>query len=448
MQRLEVKSIGFYLLWLGCFGIALIALPYSLGSFIAHNEWQMIGFAVLGITVSTLYFIEARYLILCTAICLIFADSRIVFVSESFMTIRWVFLIALAIRALAHWILGRVPTRLRGIDLWILSFLALAFYSQTYSIAPSLTLQRSASALLLYLAIFWGVWNYVQDTTKILIVISDFLKASFLLFLLGFLFIGNGRFAGLFTNPNGLGLFTSLLTPLAVGIFLLWRKPWLAYLILTIGINLLLCGSRGAIFAVGIGTAYVLWYYYRDQKHFILTFPLFFLLLCLLYTALFDWSWLAGYLRWDTLSVGGGRWEGWREVLRLIKLRPWLGYGFGTEDRLFYAFDIFFLYHAGAYAHNSYLGLASQLGLVGVFLLFAPLTFFLIRNSRQIAHTPSRELGLLQSTLTGSIIAGLVHAIFESWIYSVGNAFAFLFWIIVVFAYRLDSASHPKKSDL
>jgi len=445
MQRLEAKSVGFYLIWVCCFGIALIVLPYYLGSLIVRNNWQVMGLLVLGVAVSTLYFAEARYLILCTAVCFFFASSKISLISETLMTFRWVFLVTLSIRALVQWISGRVPTRLRGMDLWALSFITVVLYSQTYSLLPYVTLQRSVSVILLYLAVFWGVWNYAQDETRIPIVINDLLKSSFLFLVLGLLLIVKGRFAGLFASPNALGLFTALLMPLAVGNFLQERKPWLLYLVVLIGVNLILCGARTAILATAVGTGYVFWNHYRTKKHLMLTLLLFFLASAFLYLGLFDWSWLADYIRLGTLNTGSGRWEAWREVLRLIKLRPWLGYGFGTEDHLFYTFDIFFLEHSGAYAHNSYLGLISQLGLIGAFLLFAPLGFFLVRNSYQISRTSLQELHWFQPALTGSLLAGLVYAMFESWIYSVGSPFTFLFWVIVIFSYRLDSMPHPQK---
>jgi len=93
-----------------------------------------------------------------------------------------------------------------------------------------------------------------------------------------------------------------------------------------------------------------------------------------LYHELFDVASIVTFLRfdWQELVEGGGRIEGWAEVARFIADRPWFGYGFGTEDQLFYRFDIIFDVHAGASAHNSYLGVVTQIGLVGAALFYVP----------------------------------------------------------------------------
>ena len=116
MQRLIPRNIIFYLFWMGLFIAALIFLPSYLGSLIAKNQWQVLWLLLLGFGVITLFFSEIRYLILFATVSFLLAASYYEPIAAACFTLRWVFMITLAVIAAAHWVLGRVPARLRGID--------------------------------------------------------------------------------------------------------------------------------------------------------------------------------------------------------------------------------------------------------------------------------------------------------------------------------------------
>jgi len=126
--------------------------------------------------------------------------------------------------------------------------------------------------------------------------------------------------------------------------------------------------------------------------------------------------------------VSSGRVEKWKTMVSLIKKRPLLGYGFGTEDLLFRHFGLKFE-TPGLYAHNTFLGMAVQMGVLGFILFFSPLFYLLFRSSKTKDN--------LVYALNGMIIGGLTVGFFESWIYSVGSAFAFPFWVGIVILLRL-----------
>lgn len=131
----------------------------------------------------------------------------------------------------------------------------------------------------------------------------------------------------------------------------------------------------------------------------------------------------------DRLETGGGRVEAWQAAIPIIQQKLAFGYGFGTEDLIFQGMT--FRVHRGAYIHNSYLGITYQLGLAGALILFFPLFALLIR--RLFFHRrPSVDVAAYE----GILLAALVACLFESWIYSAGNAFAFPFWIFVMLLYR------------
>lgn len=438
MQRIIPKSIIFYLFWMGMFVAGLIILPSYLGALIAKNQWQVLWLLVLGFFIITLFFSDIRYLILCATASFLLGACYYQPISNTCLALRWVFMITLAVVGLGHWILGRVPARLRLIDLWALAFLGLAFYSETYSIFPSLTLERSIATTFFYFAVFWGVWVYIQNEKKIPLILQDFVSLSLVLFSISFLMVGKNRFAGIFINPNAIGVYAVVLTPIALWSFLCTRRRLALFLLVLVGTALVLSQSRAGIISVLLGSAYFLMLYQRRYRHTVMLMLVFLVGCLFLYAELFGSSIIEQYFRFETLSTGGGRLEAWKEVLRLIGLRPWWGYGFGTEDQLFRRFDIMFQEHNGAYVHNSYIGLVSQLGLVGAFIFYVPLISFFFYRTVQLNRMAAGEELWLAAAIQGSIFGGLVNVFFESWLYSAGNAFTFSFWTFVILSYHLS----------
>lgn len=96
--------------------------------------------------------------------------------------------------------------------------------------------------------------------------------------------------------------------------------------------------------------------------------------------------------------------------------------------------------HQGKYMHNSYLGLAYQLGIVGTAVLFIPLFGLAFKATIRLLR---RQLTLRQSGYVAVLLTGLVAAGSESWIYSVGNAFCFPFWTAIMLLIR--SLAHDRQ---
>lgn len=445
-QRIEYKKAIFYLFWICLLSVFLIVFPNYLGLLISKNQWSILGLLGMGVMVVTLYFSDFRHLIFFTALFLSFASSKFYWMTELFGTLRWVFLGVMATGALSHWIMGKVSNRFRWVDLLALLFLALAFYSQTYSIMPGLTFERSVSAVIFYLAVFWGVWHYACDEKKIEAVIHQLLGAAFIVFLLGFFTIGivGGRFVGFFGSPSGVGVLSSILFPLALWSCFCRRWRFALLILVVIAISLLISNSRAGFLGAAMGAAYFLSSYNRSRKTAFLMWFIFLSILPFLCAELFGATFFKEFFRWETLLTASGRYEAWREVFRLLSYRPWLGYGFGTEEHLFAAFDIVFYEHAGAYAHNSYIGLLSQLGIIGTSLFFIPLLLFFFREAYRIQRIPESETYRLELALNAAILGGLLNAFFESWVYSAGSAFAFPFWCVV--AMKLRSANQKETS--
>ncbi len=118
-----------------------------------------------------------------------------------------------------------------------------------------------------------------------------------------------------------------------------------------------------------------------------------------------------------------GRVDAWRGALHEVGRRPVVGHGFGTEQAVFV--DRYYRF-VGGLPEDSYIGLALQLGIVGVLALLA-LAAVLARAGLRALKTqrPLAAAGL------GVLAAGLVAAIVQSYLYSVGNIAVAAFWIPV-----------------
>lgn len=132
--------------------------------------------------------------------------------------------------------------------------------------------------------------------------------------------------------------------------------------------------------------------------------------------------------RAGSLESGSGRTLAWRAALHLADRRPLGGYGFGTEAlafgpvaaRLAPAFD-------SSFVENSYLGTYVQLGLAGVLACAALLATVVAAGVRALRR--SSDAGLLAPALVAAVGAGLIEALFQSYLWSAGNVATLTLWI-------------------
>lgn len=123
-----------------------------------------------------------------------------------------------------------------------------------------------------------------------------------------------------------------------------------------------------------------------------------------------------------TLFGSSGRAEAWTGALHEVWRRPIAGHGFGTEAAVFV--DRYYRF-VGGLPENSYIGLALQLGAVGLLALLA-LVAALGRSGWTALRTGRRDLA---AASIGVLAAGLVAGVVQSYFYSVGNIAAAALWI-------------------
>lgn len=251
-------------------------------------------------------------------------------------------------------------------------------------------------------------------------------------------YLGSLRFNGIIGNPNGMGIFTTLLFPLVVFHFENYdkdKKRFQAFVYFLIIISLLLCSSRNAIFSV---TLFVSLYYalhgglLRKLAIFGGLFPI---ILILMFTVdlegLIIKAGLEGYFRLKDFESGSGRTHAWAYALEIIENNPLLGCGFYCEEYKFRFEPSHYLISTGHQGgvHNSYLAFLVNVGAIGLTLFLAAWTMVL---------TKIKEFKFLLPFALSVAFS----AVFESWMIASLNAFNiyFVFTALMVISdqrYRL-----------
>lgn len=334
---------------------------------------------------------------------------------------------------------GRVGIGLR--DAVILGFLGMFLLSSLWSIAPSTSAQRSVAVGLLYLAAFWYFWAWADrhsDQRLLDLLLRTLAVVLGVNLLLGGAFapstLISGRFQGLFTNPNNIGLIVSLAIPLSFGRALASRRrnDWLLWGLFVF--NDLACGSRGALFGSLVGMALILSISATRR-------PLMVLAITASFAVVFGLLWGTDLfqekvIRADTFETMSNRTKFWELAKNVyIPSRSGLGHGFGSEEFIhaFYGVNITDLKLRGFGVMSSYYGLAVAIGVPAAILFFVPLwlgTLIPMFRYRMDARLVA---------CAGAVVSGLLISIVEPALYSAGNCFAFFFWITLMLVLRRAS---------
>jgi len=409
-----------------------------------RSGWLLIG----GLIILSLSFVmlkSRRFLIFSTALFLMLTATQFGTIKNVMETVRWIpYIVFMFLFLSQFFIRKRLPRKVEGFDIFLFIIIIIMFLSAFYSIDPSLTVKRAGTFLLLYISVFWVIYPEIHSREDIEEVIDLILYASIipytisvvLLFFPDIAFLGN-RFTGYFLNPNTIGILTTVLLPLILWKAIERKNRWARTFLFFVLLSLVLSGSRSGLLGSFVGGNF---YIFMTRKKYRVPAAFLGLIFIILMFAVGEKmiDRMSSYLRTEAVveiterkdldEVTAGRFEKWAAMISLIKKRPLLGYGFGTEDILFHHFGI--TVSRGSYAYNIFLGLTVQLGILGFILFFSPIFYLLFK--------PINIQDSLIYALKGMLLGGLVVGFFETWIYSVGSAFAFPFWIGVVLLLRLD----------
>lgn len=240
-----------------------------------------------------------------------------------------------------------------------------------------------------------------------------------------------------FKTPNGLGGYLTLVMPVSFAVIFLEKKTypyrllgWVMFLLACW--SLILTFSRGAWVGTLFGGLFMLltFLFYRQKLKFY--FSLGFLLTTVFLYVLFLFT-LAGssnsglLARFDTLQWRSGIWY---ESIRMVKDNLLFGHGINTFMQLFEAYRTD-MGNGPTYAHNCYIQLAVETGMVGLFG-FLWIMVDLFRKS--VTHlnlygTTDSTLAILAVGLLSGIFAFLVHSLFDTNLYSL--QLSVYLWIMI-----------------
>ncbi|KAF0096305.1 MAG: hypothetical protein E1N59_272 [Puniceicoccaceae bacterium 5H] len=257
--------------------------------------------------------------------------------------------------------------------------------------------------------------------------------------------IHGGRFAGVFGNPNQIGICSAVTVPIMLGLWLENKKRvwWLGFIILAIFL-VIQSQSRAGVLALAAASAGMLLVYQRQAKGLILGGMA-------LVIAFFMFADTSGIERAFASFASRGestqfnleevadnrltRWNlGWLSIQKHMVFGQ--GYGIGgvsdgVDPRLT---D----YDQGYPLHNSFLQVWQENGILGLLLFIVLMGVIYWRILMTDFPMPKGTQHLLAGCM-GVAMGGVVSAFFESWLFSVGNLGTMPFWACMVLLWMRTS---------
>lgn len=259
--------------------------------------------------------------------------------------------------------------------------------------------------------------------------------------------LGVARLTASFLQAGALGIYLGVMIPILTALTLYYlrgaQKIAAGFILLSALGVLVMTLAPGAAF--GFYAAMILFVILKKEHRFFIAA---FLILGLLVGYIFLPKTIT---RWPDGSLFGtffGRIEMWMIAFKLIMGRPLLGVGLHTFPQNFKRLcvpGVPFCDREGApYAHNMYLHLGSEIGLLGLAAFFW-IIFAAFKQLRTVYR--STQDGFVKSTalgLSGNITAFLVHGLLESSFQTSHGAL--LFWLALGLAASLKQITLPLKN--
>jgi O-antigen ligase len=330
-------------------------------------------------------------------------------------------------------------------------FLADILISTTYASDFSYSFMRAASFVALSVAIGAGFVYYFYWRVNCVRFFQFHYYLAWLVMVPALLFylVGLGRYgatvlmgqyAGSFGNQNLLGVFSALVTPY---VLFHWRaeaqtprRRWMdVALLAVIFTGLALSRSRGGALSCAIAVATYFLVVKIESSIKIIAISLSLIVIIVAFPSLQQG--LTRFIRKDTVEraevegigkqiVEERRYELWKNVAPLYWEEKMSGYGFAMSHLETFPFSGD--KEVGRHVHNSYLELFGDLGLPGAVLLLLILCALASRSLRLIERRGNILQRNINAVFISIFVSGMVNAFFESWMFSVGNIVAVMFW--------------------
>lgn len=149
-------------------------------------------------------------------------------------------------------------------------------------------------------------------------------------------------------------------------------------------------------------------------------------------------------------GVIGSRETPWEDTIAAVKHHPWFGTGFGTSDLRGAGSvgpsPIYSVEGSNREHGSSYLAMAEYMGILGAapFLL---LLLFLIRAATRVYRwmRTTGDVHHYAVPFAMVVVAGLIHACFEDWLFAVGSYLCVFFWVSAFLLIDLTSTNLARR---
>ncbi len=303
-----------------------------------------------------------------------------------------------------------------------LPFFVYSFFPLFFSGSPITGFEKTVSYMLLYMVIPNYVlmnfrrrgWDFFKDLILFVVVVLWFSRVMIYFTPNWWTFI-DGRFRGLFGNPNGLGIFCFLMFVMAYvvnylrgGLFTNMQK---VIVFGTILYFLVLCGSRTSLTAT---VMFLIFSRVFSVSPFIgfIAFLAFLAIIELVSNNLAQIVTALGlekFMRVETLADGSGRYFAWQFAWERITNDGFFlfGGGFGNDEyimRQHYPYLRSQGHHGGV--HNSYLTMWFNTGVLGILIYFRSFILMFVKANKQAPIAFAIMFSVLFSVLYESWLTG------------------------------------------
>ena len=297
--------------------------------------------------------------------------------------------------ALLAWVLAVAATgRLRRAPAALLvasAFVGWALLSYFWSGAPTRSLAKAAT-LVQMLAVVWLVWDQTSNERDLVSLMRAFVLGAFAASAVTFAAAGAGeavtgvRFSSTNAGPNNTGALLAVAVAMACYLIRADRTPWwrplyAAFLPVAI-VALFLTASRTAALSLGLGLLIIVCdRRYLNLKRVMALAAVATTAVLLVMAYLPSWSAERLGTTSDEISTGtlNGRTTYWSLSYELFSDHPVQGVGVGA-----FGYENILLGGGGKVAHNAFMSILAELGIVGISLFLAAigLAVYGLRNER------------------------------------------------------------------
>lgn len=279
---------------------------------------------------------------------------------------------------------------------YFVPFLAISLIGLASSPNMFTGFQKTLSYALIFFAVPMFLVKAYKEQGRI--VFKDLIYLGVLMICIGFLmrvispniaFSHGGRFRALFGNPNGLGIFSSLLFAFALvardyfhGLF---SKMDMRWIFIPIVLAVFMSGSRTAVIGIAMFLVFSRFYKISPLIGFIglVAAAILAEVVSSNLVPIVEYLGLSDFFRVETLEDGSGRYIAWNFAWENIQDFYWFGRGFAFDEWLMFENQEVLndLGHQGG-VHNTYLIVWLNTGLIGLILFLRAYFLLFLKGAK------------------------------------------------------------------